>query len=243
MSQVKIIIPARLASSRLACKPLIDIDAIPMVIRVAKCGEAVVGKKNVIVACCGSEIANVCAQYDIQYIVTDPGCASGTDRVAAAISSHEAAEFGVTNDAFIINLQGDVPFILPSTIEAVISKLENGCSIATAACPIKCTDDLYNPSVVKVVLSGDDRAIYFSRALVPYGAPVYYKHIGIYGYTTGALYRFVGYPVTELEEYEKLEQLRILEYGDKIHVAVVNDDVISIDTASDLELLAASRIN
>lgn len=234
MTKTIIVIPARMAAERLPGKPLLHIKGKPLIQQVwERAMEANIGK--VIVACCGPEIQGLITNLGGTAVITDPNLPSGTDRVWAA-SQQEDADV-------IINLQGDLPFISPETIKAVMSPLNDvqECHISTAAAPIDATEDILTPSVVKIALSlykeNQGRALYFSRSPIPHGNAQHYHHLGIYGFRRSALKAFVSLPPSNLELSEKLEQLRALEAGMRIDVAIVNDIPHSVDTPADLAKL------
>ncbi len=227
MSDIITVIPARLGATRLPNKPLADIAGIPMVIRVAQ-QAAQVGE--VLIACAEEEIAKVARAYGFNAIITDPALPSGTDRVYAAVRATGR------NYSYIVNVQGDLPFIAPSTIAAVAECIKRGgCDVATAAALITEESQIDDPNVVKVVLAASGQALYFSRARAPYGNGAYYHHVGLYAYTAAALEKFVSLPPSPLEQRERLEQLRVMESGGKIKVELVHDIPISVDTPQDLE--------
>jgi 3-deoxy-manno-octulosonate cytidylyltransferase (CMP-KDO synthetase) len=190
---------------------------------------------EVVVACCGPEIADHIHALGGKAIITDPNLPSGTDRVWAAAAHTDAA--------IIVNLQGDLPFIAPSTIAQTIKPLlENpAVHISTAAALIENAADILTPSVVKIAMNlyapDRGRALYFSRAPIPHGQAPHYHHLGIYAFRRSALERFVSLPPSHLEQSEKLEQLRALEDGMRIDVALVNDTPQSVDTPEDLAKL------
>lgn len=238
-----VVIPARLASTRLPDKPLADIAGVPMIVHVwrramaADCGP-------VIVACAEAAIADAVAQAGGQAVLTDPGHPSGSDRIHEAVEAHDP---GGRHDG-VINLQGDLPTIEPAVVRAVLDPLADGAvDIATLVAEITDPDERTDPNVVKAVLGlgpGDTtgRALYFSRATVPWSdaagdvteAPLYH-HIGIYAYRRAALRRFVGLPPGVLERRERLEQLRALENGMTIGAARVDTVPLGVDTPADLE--------
>lgn len=232
MSKIKIIIPSRLAATRLPNKPLIDIKGFPMVVHVAKRAiESDVGE--VVVASGDQEICDVLKEHGIKSVLTDPSIPSGTDRVYAAFEKE-----GFNAD-YVINLQGDMPFIAPSTIAAVAELLvKNEADISTAATHIYSNDEIASPAVVKIAMSKKNHGLYFTRtANFPYNDGAFYKHLGIYGFPTKSLQRFVALPPSELERRENLEQLRALEDGMTINCAIVNDSPQSVDVPEDLKSL------
>jgi 3-deoxy-manno-octulosonate cytidylyltransferase (CMP-KDO synthetase) len=241
-----VIIPARMASTRLPGKPLADIAGEPMIVRVWRQAMAAdVGP--VVVAAAEREIAEAIERAGGQAVLTAPDLPSGSDRVYEAlklIDPHESYDV-------VVNLQGDLPALDPTYVRAVVDVLApTGADIATLAAEIDNEADYDNPSVVKPVVSWDTtgvrgRALYFTRARAPAGDGPLYHHIGIYAYTRAALARFVTLEPSPLEKREKLEQLRALEVGMRIAVARVPHVPLSVDTPEDLErarkLLAVSR--
>lgn len=236
MSDVLIAVPARYGSSRLPGKIVKILAGKPVIQRTyEKCLQAAVG--DVIIATEAQIVVDTCARFGAKAILTSAACQSGTDRI------YEAAQ-GRT-EQFIINVQGDEPFIDPATIVKIVHLLKSdpACDIATAV--IATTDDkiIDNPNCVKAVLTAGKRALYFSRSLVPYKrqpdeaalkAP-YWKHCGIYGYRRAALEKFVHLPVSPLEKLEKLEQLRALEAGMCIKCVEIQPSGPAIDTEADLK--------
>ncbi|MBW8310350.1 MAG: 3-deoxy-manno-octulosonate cytidylyltransferase [Candidatus Paracaedibacteraceae bacterium] len=239
MTQSIIVIPARLASTRLPNKPLADIQGKPMIVRVMEQAQ----KANlgpVIVACCGPEIAAVIRQAGGIAIETDPDLPSGSDRIVAALRDYDPQEIYET----VINLQGDLPTIDPQLIRASLAPLADpNIDIATLCCEIQDAAEVQNPNVVKIATSpwvnqggvAISRGVYFSRLAIPANAQTYYHHIGIYTYRRTALERFVSLPPSYLETTEKLEQLRALEAGMHIGVVLVDGMPQSVDTPEDLE--------
>lgn len=231
-----VVIPARMASTRLPGKPLADIAGVPMIVRVLlQAMAANVGP--VVVAAAEREIATVVESAGGRAVMTDPALPSGTDRVHAAV---EAVDKAHGHDV-VINLQGDLPALDPVYIRTAADVLApTGADIATLAAEIENPADFDNPSVVKPVVVWDvtgrrGRALYFTRARVPWGEGALFHHIGIYAYRREALTRFVGLEPSPLERREKLEQLRALEAGMSIAIARVDSVPISVDTAADLE--------
>lgn len=228
-----ILIPARMASTRLPGKPLADIAGKPMIVRVAErakeadCGEVAIATDTV-------EVKQAAEKYGFQAIMTRADHESGSDRIYEALRN-----LGGEYDS-IINVQGDLPTIAPDDIRAAIAPLEDPkCDIATLAMEISDESEKTNPNVVKLIGSpiGKDlmRALYFTRATAPYGDGPLYHHIGLYGYKRAALERFVSLPPSMLEQREKLEQLRALEDGMTIHAAIVDSVPLGVDTPEDLE--------
>jgi 3-deoxy-manno-octulosonate cytidylyltransferase (CMP-KDO synthetase) len=238
-----VLIPTRLASTRLPNKPLADIHGAPMIVHCwRRAGEAGVGP--VIVACADRPIATAIEAAGGRAVMTRPDHPSGSDRIFEALQGCDpAGEF----DA-VVNLQGDLPTIDPAAIRAVLTPLaEPAVDIATIAAPIGDPAERDDPNVVKAVLASapgaaTGRALYFSRAAVPAGDGPLYHHIGLYAYRRAALARFVALPPSPLERRERLEQLRALEAGMRIDVALVDTVPLGVDTPADLararELLA-----
>ena len=231
-----LLIPARMASSRLPGKPLADIGGVPMIVRVWARAMAA-GLGPVVVAAGEQEIVRAIEKAGGRAVLTDPDLPSGSDRIWAALM---AADPKGAHDV-VVNLQGDLPALDPEQIKTVVNCLQkSGADIATLAAPIDNEVDEANPAVVKAVVAWDaaeryGRALYFTRAPAPTGEGVLYHHVGIYAYTRQALEDFVALPPSPLEMREKLEQLRALEAGMSIAVARVDEAPLSIDTPADLE--------
>ncbi|MDH3702378.1 MAG: 3-deoxy-manno-octulosonate cytidylyltransferase [Alphaproteobacteria bacterium] len=235
-SQPIILIPARLASTRLPDKPLADIAGDPMIVQVwRRSMEAAVGR--VVVAAAEQVIVDAVIAAGGEAVLTDPGLPSGSDRIHAALT---AIDPDGTHDA-VINVQGDLPTIEPVAIRAALAPLDDDAvDIATIAAEISREEERDNPNVVKVVVglaAGErrGRALYFTRATAPSGDGPLYHHIGLYAYRRAALDRFVALPPGILETREKLEQLRALEAGMRIDVALVDTVPLGVDTPADLE--------
>lgn len=240
MSRAIVIIPARMASSRLPGKPLADIGGVPMVVHVLHRAEAAaVGP--VVVAAAETEIADAVRAAGGRAVATRPDHASGSDRVFEAL---QAVDPECAFDA-AINLQGDLPAIEPSAIRAVLEPLADpAVDIATLAAAIVEPGEHEDANVVKAVVAlrpeaKIGRALYFSRAAVPAGEGPLYHHIGIYGFRREALARYVALPPSALERREKLEQLRALEAGMRIDVALVDTVPLGVDTPEDLARIRA----
>lgn len=235
-----IMIPARMAATRLPNKPLADIGGKPMIVRAWE--SAMNSGLPVVVAAGDPEIVAVVEAAGGRAVLTDPALPSGSDRIRAAV---EAVDPEGEHDA-IINLQGDMPFADPGLATACAALLhgEAGCDIATLVASEADVSDRTNPDVVKAVLAlveGErhGRALYFTRSTLYGDAPVW-RHIGIYGYRREALMRFCAAPPSPLETREKLEQLRALEMGLSIWAAVIDAAPLSVDNPADLE--AARRL-
>jgi 3-deoxy-manno-octulosonate cytidylyltransferase (CMP-KDO synthetase) len=231
-----IIIPARLASTRLPNKPLADIAGAPMIVHVLRRAlEA--DFCPVLVACAEEEIAAAIRAAGGTAILTDPALPSGSDRIFAALQSFDPEH----RHDVVINLQGDLPTIKPALLRAVLTPLADEMfDIATLVAPIANTAEAASPSVVKTACAfadGQDiaTALYFSRQAIPFGDGPLWHHIGVYAYRRGALARFVVLPESPLERREKLEQLRALEAGMRIGVARATSAPFGVDTPADLE--------
>jgi 3-deoxy-manno-octulosonate cytidylyltransferase (CMP-KDO synthetase) len=233
----KIVIPARYQSSRLEGKPLLDIGGIPIIIHVMQ--QSLKSKSNeIVVATDNQKIFDIVEKYGYKTIMTDINHKSGTDRIAEVVN-----KMSWSDDEIVVNVQGDEPFINPILINQVAAYLENKKDIfvATACHSMSDYNDFINPNNVKVVLDKNFQALYFSRAPIPYPRDEFtrkiirkerfYKHIGIYAYRIKFLKRFKDLGQTELEDIEKLEQLRILHAGYKIGVVISIDiPLIGVDT-------------
>lgn len=229
-----ILIPARLASTRLPNKPLADIGGEPMIVQVLRrAQEAKIG--NVVVACAEKEIADAVENAGGNAVLTDPAHPSGTDRIFEALTKIDPKK----KYQHIVNVQGDLPTLDPHLIVEAVSLLQKGVDIGTLVAEITKEEEKTNPNVVKAVLAlppekTQGRALYFTRSTAPFGEGPFYHHIGVYAYTRQALERFVSLPTSPLEYREKLEQLRALENGMRIDVAVVNTIPLGVDTPEDL---------
>ena len=241
-----ILIPARLASTRLPNKPLADIGGAPMVVRVAQRALQSSAARTV-VAADSAEIVAQCAAFGIMALLTRADHPSGSDRLAEACSL-----LGLADDNIVVNVQGDEPLIDPALIDAVARLLHErpDCAMSTAAHPIDQLADLLNPNVVKVVLDARQTALYFSRAPIPAARdfagqawweagsllPRPLRHVGLYAYRAGFLRQFPQLPQAPLEQLESLEQLRALWHGYRIAVHVTDQAPgPGVDTAEDLE--------
>ena len=235
-----VVIPARMASTRLPDKPLADIAGDAMIVHVCRRAmEADCGP--VVVACAEQVIADTIEAAGGKAVLTDPDHPSGSDRIYEAVEKFDPdGRFDV-----VINLQGDIPTIEKAAVRAVLDPLDDAdIDIATLVTEITDAEERTNPNVVKAVVAfgaGDDigRAIYFSRATVPWcdadDAPLF-CHIGVYAYRREALRRFIELPPGVLEQRERLEQLRALENGMRIAAARVDTVPLGVDTPADLEL-------
>lgn len=230
-----VIIPARMASTRLPGKPLADISGVPMIVRVwQQAMKAAIGP--VLVAAAEREIADAITQAGGKAVLTDPDLPSGSDRIYAALQSFDAAG----KHDVVVNLQGDLPALDPADVKAVADALgATGADIATLVAEIDDAKDFDNPNVVKPVVAWEPggqrgRALYFTRTRAPHGDGTLFHHIGIYAYKRDALARFVSLPPSPLEKREKLEQLRALEAGMTIAAVRVAKVPLSVDTPEDL---------
>jgi 3-deoxy-manno-octulosonate cytidylyltransferase (CMP-KDO synthetase) len=242
-----VIIPARMAATRLPRKPLLDIHSKPMILHVCdRALEADIG--HIIVAAGDQEIYDVVRDAGLDAVLTNPELPSGSDRVYEALKMIDPTE----KYDIIINLQGDLPTIDPVLLNAILIPLKRkDIDISTLAAIITDEEEKYNPNVVKVVMSPDNqyenmgRALYFTRATAPWGEGNLLHHIGIYGYQRHALRKFINLQPSYLEKREKLEQLRALENNMQIHVTVVDTVPLGVDTQSDLDkarLILASTL-
>ena len=230
-----VLIPARMAATRLPGKPLLDIGGVPMIVHVLRKAEAAqIGR--VAVATDTAEIATAVATHGGEVVMTRPDHPSGSDRIFEALEKldpHRKAEI-------VVNLQGDFPTIAPGNIRDVLPPLADpAVDIATLAAEIHTEEEASNPNVVKAVGSPIGarrlRALYFTRARSPHGEGPRYHHIGLYAYRRPALEHFVKLPPSPLEQQEKLEQLRALEAGMRIDVTIVDTVPRGVDTPADLE--------
>lgn len=237
-----VVIPARFASSRLPGKPLADIDGKPMVQWVYERAIAS-GALKAIVATDNQGVFDAVKAFGGEVVMTDEKHTSGTERIAEVVEKYDFSD-----DTIIVNVQGDEPMIPSSNIKQLAQNLSlcqsKGVGMATLAEPICSIAELQNPNVVKVATDKDGFAMYFSRSAIPYDRDGdketlnygYLRHIGIYAYSTGFIKQYVSWPVSQLEQIESLEQLRVLWQGEKIHVAeAVEPPPAGVDTPEDLE--------
>ncbi|MCX8639191.1 3-deoxy-manno-octulosonate cytidylyltransferase [Gilliamella sp. B3172] len=246
-----VIIPARYASSRLPAKPLADIHGKPMIVRVMEQAKKS-GATNVIIATDHQQVFDVVSSYGGEVILTSDKHNSGTERLAEVINYYQLAD-----DEVIVNVQGDEPLIPPVIIDQVAENLvKYKTGMATLAVPIESAFEAFNPGAVKVVTDKDGYALYFSRATIPWErdrfaqmatdvnrqsiGDFYLRHIGIYAYRAGFIRQYINWAPSSLEQIEMLEQLRVLWYGEKIHVAVAKQaPAIGVDTQEDLDKVRA----
>ncbi len=230
-----IVIPARMQATRLPGKPLADIAGTPMIVHVWRRAVAA-NAGDVIVATDSDEIADAVTAAGGKAIMTRADHASGSDRVFEAVTKADPGQ----RAGIIVNLQGDLPTLDPDLVTRCLAPLSDPeVDIATLTAVISEPEERTNPNVVKVVGTpiADDRlrALYFTRASAPSGDGPLYHHIGIYAYRRASLERFVSLPPSPLEKREKLEQLRALEAGMRIDVAIVDTVPLGVDTPADLE--------
>ncbi|HJV70203.1 3-deoxy-manno-octulosonate cytidylyltransferase [Ideonella sp.] len=243
-----VLIPARLASTRLPNKPLADIHGKPMVVRVAE-RVAEAGATAVWVAADDPKTVAACEAHGVQALLTRQDHVSGSDRLAEACE-----QLGLSGDDLVVNVQGDEPLIDPALVSACASLLAErpDCAVATAAHDITDPADFVNPNVVKVVCDREARALYFSRAPLPWwrdasspGAPALppgqaLRHIGLYAYRAGFLRRFPTLAAAPIEQLESLEQLRVLWHGERIAVhRAAQAPAAGVDTPEDLARVRA----
>ncbi len=245
MRRYGVVIPARLGSTRLPGKPLADNGCVPMVVRVAR-RAALSAAEVVVVAADHEDIVAACAAHRVNAVLTRADHATGSDRIAEACE-----DLGLEPSSIMVNVQGDEPLIEPRLIEACAVMLERNpeCVMSTAAHAIDDAAEFDNPNVVKVVTDVRGRALYFSRAPIPWwrdGRPqgiegaLALRHIGIYAYRAGFLSRFPALTRSPLEGIEQLEQLRVLWHGEQIAVHVTPDRPgPGVDTPEDLERVRA----
>ncbi len=233
-----VMIPARMASTRLPNKPLADIHGLPMIVHVLRrAEEAKLGR--VVIACAEAEIKAAVEKAGGEAVLTDPNLPSGSDRILAALKTLDAKG---EHDA-VINVQGDLPTLDPKLIKTAFALLDNPATdIGTLGCIITKDAEKTNPNVVKAIAEIDfaknerqGRALYFSRTTAPSGDGPLLHHIGLYTYKRAALEKFVASPPSALEKREKLEQLRALALGMRIDIAVVDTVPLGVDTPEDLE--------
>jgi len=233
--RILVLIPARMAATRLPGKPLLDLAGLPMIVHVLRRAEAA-GIGRVAVATDTPEIAAAVTAHGGEAVMTRPDHASGSDRIHEALGKLDP-EGGIE---FVVNLQGDFPTIQPDHIRSVLAPLaDSAVDIATLAAEIHTEEEALNPNVVKAVGSPIGprrlRALYFTRATAPYGEGSLYHHIGLYAFRRAALERFVRLPPSPLEQQEKLEQLRAMEAGMRIDIMIVDTVPRGVDTPADLE--------
>lgn len=247
-----IVIPARFASSRLPAKPLLLIHGRPMILRVVDQAKKVEGFDDLCVATDDERIAESCRAEGVDVVLTSPDHPSGTDRL-----SEVARLKGWAEDDIIVNVQGDEP-LLPAKLVKQVSQLlvdNPNCSMSTLCEPISVLDEFQRDSIVKVVMSKHNEALYFSRATIPYdrdGAKQKqqsmhssaYRHLGLYAYRVKLLQEYVTWDQGVLEKLESLEQLRVLENGHRIAIAIAEANLPpGVDTQEDLDRLNSMSIS
>ncbi|MGV6989430.1 3-deoxy-manno-octulosonate cytidylyltransferase [Testudinibacter sp. P80/BLE/0925] len=251
MTKFSVIIPARYASSRLPGKPLADIAGKPMIRHVWQQAQKS-GAERIIIATDHAEVAAVARSFGAEVCMTSEKHNSGTERLAEVV-----AKCGLAADEIIVNVQGDEPLIPPAIIRQVAENLaDNPVKMATLAVKIDDAEELFNPNVVKVLTDQNGFVLYFSRAVIPWdrdqfaalnkgeiskaelnlAKSSYLRHIGLYAYRAGFIRQYIEWQPTALEQIESLEQLRVLWYGEKIHLALANEvPAVGVDTFEDLE--------
>ncbi|AOA57958.1 3-deoxy-manno-octulosonate cytidylyltransferase [Acinetobacter larvae] len=246
-----IVIPARYASTRLPAKALLEIHGRAMVLRVVDQAKKVQGFDDLCVATDDERIAAICRAEQIDVVLTRADHPSGTDRL-----SEVAKIKGWDAEDIIVNIQGDEPLLPAALVQQVAQLLQDHpeCSMSTLCEPIYTTEELQRDSIVKVVMTQQQRALYFSRAAIPFDrsrgqqhtatAPrLAYRHLGLYAYRVALLQQFVQWPAGQLEQLESLEQLRVLENGQHIAIAVAQVNLPpGVDTQADLDRLNAMDI-
>ena len=229
-----IVIPARMASTRLPGKPLADIAGKPMIawmVELARRASA----GPVLVAAAEAEIADAARQAGAEAVMTDPALPSGSDRIHAALRAFDpGGRFDVA-----VNLHGDTPTMRAEDVARAVARLKPGADIATLVSPSSDPADRNNPNVVKAIRAADGRCLAFTRAPAPWGDGPVERHVGIYVYRRDALARFVASPPSPLELREKLEQLRALEIGMSIYADAIVDFPKGVDSPADLEAARA----
>jgi len=238
------VIPARYGAQRFPGKPLALIAGQPLIRRVYDRARRATRLDHVIVATDDTRILETVTGFGGDAALTSPTCATGTDRIAEVARQYDCT--------WVVNIQGDEPLMRPEMIDQLVEGIQAdaACSMATLVRPIESAAVLQNPNVVKVVVARTGYAVYFSRSIVPYvrdaGEPGsvawlkrarFYKHLGIYAYRKELLLQFVQWPPTELEQAEKLEQLRALDHGVPIRALVTPHDSIGVDQPADIELV------
>ena len=231
------VIPARLASTRLPRKVLREVAGKPLLAWVVEAAHACPQLDQVLVAADSEEVAELCHRLGFPVQLTSPSLASGTDRVHALAQFHDADVY--------VNIQGDEPLLRPEHITALLRPFAQP-HVDITTLKVLCTaENIANPNAVKVVTAADGRALYFSRATIPFHrdaadpVPQYWKHIGLYAYRKSALNLFPTLPASSLERAERLEQLRFLENGLAIYVEPTEHDTIGVDTEADLRQVEA----
>ncbi|HTV08977.1 MAG TPA: 3-deoxy-manno-octulosonate cytidylyltransferase [Candidatus Aquilonibacter sp.] len=234
-ARVLAVIPARLASTRLPRKVLRDLNGQPLLAWVVQAALRCPQVGNVVVAADSTEVADLCASRGWPCLMTSPDLASGSDRLFAVSRQLDADIY--------INIQADEPLLEPAHIDALLQPFADR-AVSVTTLKVRCpSESIADPNVVKVVTAPNSRALYFSRATIPFHrdgpSTAYWKHLGLYAYRKPALERFAALPPGELEQTERLEQLRLLENGIDIYVTETPRDTIGVDTEEDLHRVAA----
>ncbi|MFQ1048547.1 3-deoxy-manno-octulosonate cytidylyltransferase [Avibacterium paragallinarum] len=248
MTAFSVIIPARFASSRLPGKPLAEIAGKPMIAHVWQRAKQS-GANRVVVATDNNAVADAVRAFGGEVCMTSASHNSGTERLAEVVE-----KLALPDDEIVVNIQGDEPLIPPVIVQQVADNLaNNGVKMATLAVPLNEAEELFNPNVVKVVADKTGSVLYFSRAAIPWNRDQfaglsdaqktqltlqtpYLRHIGIYAYRAGFIKQYTQWQPTALENIESLEQLRVLWYGEKIHIDIAKEiPAVGVDTPEDLE--------
>jgi 3-deoxy-manno-octulosonate cytidylyltransferase (CMP-KDO synthetase) len=225
-----VVIPARMASTRLPGKPLADILGRPMIAWMVEIGRAA-NAGPVLVAAAEEEVAEAALRAGANVTLTDPDLPSGSDRVYAALEAFDPeGRYDI-----VVNLQGDMPTMRAADLARAVAALKPGADIATLVSPSADAADRDNPNVVKAIRAADGRCLAFTRAPAPWGEGPIERHVGVYVYRREALARFVAAPPSPLELREKLEQLRALEMGMNIYAEAVEEFPKGVDSPADLE--------
>ncbi|MFZ7171216.1 3-deoxy-manno-octulosonate cytidylyltransferase [Avibacterium volantium] len=252
MAKFTVIIPARFASSRLPGKPLADIAGKPMIAHVWQKAQQS-GASRVVVATDNQAVAQTVQAFGGEVCMTSEHHNSGTERLAEVVE-----KLALADDEIVVNIQGDEPLIPPVIVQQVADNLaKNGVKMATLAVPLNDAEELFNPNVVKAVAEQSGNVLYFSRAPIPWNRDQfaglsdeqktqlvlqsqYLRHIGIYAYRAGFIKQYVQWQPSALENIESLEQLRVLWYGEKIHIDLAKEvPAVGVDTPEDLEKVRA----
>ncbi|MFZ7147693.1 3-deoxy-manno-octulosonate cytidylyltransferase [Avibacterium avium] len=252
MTKFTVIIPARFASSRLPGKPLADIAGKPMIAHVWQKAQQS-GANRVVVATDNQAVAQAVQAFGSEVCMTSEHHNSGTERLAEVVE-----KLALADDEIVVNIQGDEPLIPPVIVQQVADNLaKNGVKMATLAVPLNDAEELFNPNVVKAVADQSGNVLYFSRAPIPWNRDQfaglsdeqktqlvlqsqYLRHIGIYAYRAGFIKQYVQWKPSALENIESLEQLRVLWYGEKIHIDLAKEvPAVGVDTPEDLEKVRA----
>ncbi|MFU2076806.1 3-deoxy-manno-octulosonate cytidylyltransferase [Avibacterium avium] len=252
MATFTVIIPARFASSRLPGKPLADIAGKPMIAHVWQKAQQS-GASRVVVATDNQAVAQAVQAFGGEVCMTSEHHNSGTERLAEVVE-----KLALADDEIVVNIQGDEPLIPPLIVQQVADNLaKNGVKMATLAVPLNDAEELFNPNVVKAVAEQSGNVLYFSRAPIPWNRDQfaglsdeqktqlvlqsqYLRHIGIYAYRAGFIKQYVQWQPSALENIESLEQLRVLWYGEKIHIDLAKEvPAVGVDTPEDLEKVRA----